>query len=119
MRWFAALLALLTSTSAFATHSLSCGGKTYYLDMSIGSDNIVNSATLSDRLTKVVTVFRGNEVETKKLQWPSNEGDSSANRLELVLRTKTGQSFVISAKGRNAVLQHQGTNHVLDCNWQR
>lgn len=110
---------MLASTSAFATDSLSCSGKTHYLDMSIGSDNIVNSATLRDERTKVVTVFLGNEVETKKLQWPSNEGDFSANRLDLVLRTKTGQSFVLSAKGRSAVLQYQGTNHVLDCNWER
>jgi len=120
MRWcLATALTLLTSAPALATDSLSCTGDTYYLDMSIGSDNIVNSATLRDERTKVNTTFRGTEVQTKKLIWTANEGDFSANRLELVLRTKDGQSFVVEAKGRKGVLHHQKMKHNLDCDWER
>jgi hypothetical protein len=119
MGWLVTALTLLITAPALATDSLSCTGNMYYLDMSVGSDNIVNSATLRDEKTKVITTFRGNEVETKKLTWPSNEGDFSANRLELVLRTKDGQSFVIEGKGRRAVLHHQKAKHDIDCNWER
>ena len=116
---------LLTNAPALATDSLSCNGDTYSLDMSVGSDNIVDSATLTDKRTKTSTTYRLNathrlsEIENRQLIWAASEGDFSANRLAIVLKGKDGQSFIVEAKGRQGVLRHQQKTHKLDCDWER
>ena len=110
---------LLTSVPALATDSLSCNGDTYSLDMSVGSDKIVDSATLTDKRTKTNTTYRLAEIENRQLVWTASEGDFSKNRLVIVLKGKDGQSFIVEARGRKGVLRHQHKIYKLDCNWER
>jgi hypothetical protein len=117
--YIVAVSMLLTSVPALATDSLSCNGETYSLDMSVGSDKIVDSATLTDKRTKLSTTYRLPEIENRELVWTASEGDFSENRLAIVLRGKDGQSFIVEARGRKGVLRHQKKTHKLDCNWER
>lgn len=112
-------LMLLASAPLHATDSLFCNGDTYTLDMSVGSDNIVDSATLRDERTKISTSFRLSEIENRKLIWSAGEGDYTANRLEIVLRGKDGQSYIVEAQGRRGVLRHKQQTYNLDCEWER
>lgn len=117
--WIVASLMLLFSTPLLATDSLDCSGDAYSLSMSVGSDNIVDSAMLTDVRTKRSVIYRIPEIENRKLVWVDNEGDFSANRLEIVLRGEHGATYIIEAKGKKGALRHQKEAYKLDCNWER
>ena len=111
---------LLVSAPAHATDGLDCSGDVYFLGMSVGSDNTVDSATLMDKRTKISTTYRlAEEIENRQLIWVDSEGDFSANRLEIVLRKKDGTSFIVEAKGRKGVLRHRKETYKLNCDWER
>ena len=116
---FVTTFMLLASASVHATDTLTCNGDTYSLDMSVGSDNMVNSVTLRDGSTKTASTYRLAGIENRQLIWAANEGDFSANRLAIVLKDNDGQSFVVEARGRQGVLRHRHETHTLDCDWER
>jgi bifunctional ADP-heptose synthase (sugar kinase/adenylyltransferase) len=117
--YFAALLMLQVSAPALATDSLDCSGDVYALSMSVGSDNTVDSATLTDRRTKMTTTFLRAEIENKQLIWLDSEGDYSANRLAIVLRKIDEVSFIFEATGRKGALRHGKKTYKLVCDWTR
>jgi len=108
---------LLTSAPVLATDSLFCNGDAYSLQMSVGSDNIVDSATVRDRGAKIETIYRLSEIENRQLVWTAIEGDVSVNRLEIVLKGKDGQSLIVEAQGRKGILRRKSTLYSLDCDW--
>jgi hypothetical protein len=88
--------------------------------MSVGSDDIVDSAILRNESTKESTHFRlAGEIENSQLIWTAIEGDFSANRLKIILRSKDGTTFIVVARGRKGVLHNQQKSYKLDCNWER
>jgi len=110
-----AVFMLVVSLPAVATADLSCKGDEYFLYMSVGSDNTVDSAVLTDESTKASITYR--LIENTQLIWKDDEGDFSANRLKLTLRNKDGTSSMVEAKGRNGVLHHLQKTYKLDCDW--
>lgn len=80
-----AALILMFCTPALATDSLDCTGAKYSLQMSVGSDNIVDSATLIDD-QKNITSFRLEEIENRRLVWIDIESDNPRNRLDIVFK---------------------------------
>ena len=99
------ILMLIFSTTSNATDDLFCSGKEFSVYMSVGSDHVVDSASITNEKTKESIGFRLSEITNNKLVW-LNSTKFDGYELDILLKDKEGHTHELTAKGKKRMIHY-------------